>query len=82
MINLQGEVFSMSCYFRYIKDVFEEAGISVNPANKKQIDQAIHKIVGVSYKDCSATWKALKQNFLSDKKRRNELIEKLQAIMQ
>ena len=82
MINLQGEVFSMSCYFRYIKDVFEEAGISVNPANKKQIDQAIHKIVGVSYKDCSATWKALKQNFLSDKKIRNELIEKLQAIMQ
>jgi hypothetical protein len=40
----------MSCYFRHLHTIFDEAGIQVTPANKKQIDQAIHKIVDVSYK--------------------------------
>ena len=33
----------MSCYLRHMKDILEEAGIEVTPANKKQIDQAIHQ---------------------------------------
>ena len=69
----------MSCYFRNMKDIFEEAGISVNHANKKQIDRAIHQIVSVSYKDCPTTWKAIKQSFLSDEKKRHELIQKIQS---
>ncbi len=45
----------MSCYFRHIKDILNEAGIKVTPGNKKQIDQAVHNIVEVTYKDCAAT---------------------------
>jgi len=51
----------MSCYFRHIKDILNEAGIEVTPGNKKQIDQAIHNIVEVTYKDCPATWRKQKQ---------------------
>ena len=42
----------MSCYFRHMKDVFTEAGVSVTPANKQRLDQAIHAAVGVRYKQC------------------------------
>ena len=64
-----------------MKDILEEAGITVDPSNKKRIDQAFHEIVGTNYKDCPATWKALKQTYLSDERRRHELIEKLQAAI-
>ena len=66
----------MSCYFRHIKDVLSEAGIEVTPANKKQVDRALHDIVGVEYKDCPATWKVLKQH-LADKHKKRELIDRL-----
>jgi len=56
----------MSCYLRHIKCILEEAGIEVNPGNRKQIDQAIHQAVGVDYKDCPATWKRLKQEIMTD----------------
>ena len=41
--------------------LFEKAGITVTKANKKDIDRAIHSIVGVEYKNCSATWKEVKK---------------------
>ena len=69
----------MSCYFRHMKDIFEEAGISINPTNKKQIDQIIHQLVGVKYKNCSTTWKAIKQTFLSNEQNRHEFIQKLRS---
>jgi predicted Fe-Mo cluster-binding NifX family protein len=67
----------MSCYFRRMKDVLSEAGIEVTAANKKQVDQALHQIVGVTYKDCPAAWKALKQQMLADENKRQELIDNL-----
>jgi hypothetical protein len=70
----------MSCYFRHLKDILDQAGIEVTPANKKQIDRAIHQIVGVNYKDCPATWKTLKQQLLSDEQKRRELINKLRNV--
>jgi hypothetical protein len=71
----------MSCYIRHMKEILDEAGITVSPANKKQIDQAFHQIAGTGYKDCSATWKVLKQNYLSDENKRQELIRKLQTTV-
>ena len=71
----------MSCYFRHMKDILDEAGVTVSPTNKKQIDQAFHQIVGASYKDCPATWKALKQTYLVNENKRKELIQKLQAAV-
>ena len=72
----------MSCYFRHIKDILEEAKIVVTPENKKQIDKAIHKIIGTTYKDCSTTWKEIKNNFLNDPQKRKDIIRKLQAAIE
>ena len=59
----------MSCYLRHLKDILEGTGIEVTPANKKQVDQAIHQIVGVNYKDCPATWQRLKQQLTGDEQK-------------
>ena len=67
----------MSCYLRHVKDILAEAGIEVTPVNKKQIDQAIHEAVDVAYKDCPATWRALKQQITGDAEKRRDFIEKL-----
>ncbi len=67
----------MSCYFRHIMGILEEAGINVNPTNKKKIDQAIHQAVGVDYKDCPATWKRLKQEIMTNKKNQQVFIKKI-----
>ena len=70
----------MSCYFRHIRDIFEEAGLEITPDNKKDVDRAIHKMVGVDYKDCPATWKRLKAEFLTDDKARKKLVRKLKSL--
>jgi hypothetical protein len=72
----------MSCYFRHLKGLFLEAGIEVTSANKKQIDQAFHKAVDVTYKNCPATWKEIKRRINSDSKQRDEFILQLRAAVQ
>ena len=71
----------MSCYFRHIKDILAEAGIDVNPGNKKKMDQAIHQLMGVDYKDCPATWKRLKQEIMTDEQKRKDFIKKLKGAI-
>jgi hypothetical protein len=71
----------MSCYFRHIKDVFAEAGIEITKQNKRDVDRAVHKIVGVKYKDCPTTWKKLKNEFLGDKRKRKQLINHLKTSL-
>ena len=44
-----------------MKNIFEKSGIVVTKENRKEIDKIIHSIVGVEYKNCSATWKAVKE---------------------
>ena len=56
----------MTCYFRHMKDVFSRAGIEVTKENKRELDRAIHAYVGVEYKDCSSTWKAVKVSLAED----------------
>lgn len=70
----------MSCYFRHLKGILEEAGIGIAPGNRKEIDQAFHQIVGVAYKNCPATWKRLKQEMLGDEQKQ-ELAQKLQDAL-
>jgi hypothetical protein len=71
----------MSCYFRHIKDILSEAGVVVTAANKKQIDRVIHETVGVTYKDCPATWRTLKRSVISDGQKRREIVRKLRAAI-
>ena len=68
----------MSCYFRHITPILAEAGITVTATNKKEIDQAIHQIVNVSYKDCPATWKQIKMG-IADADKRAEFVKKLKG---
>lgn len=68
----------MSCYFRHLKDILNKAGIEVTPSNRKQIDQIMHNILGVTYKDCPATWKRLKQEIVGNEQKQQDFIKKLQ----
>lgn len=70
----------MSCYFRHLKGIFDEAGIEVTAGNKKQLDQAIHRLVDTDYKDCPAAWRRLKQQ-VADEEKRREFIGKLRNAM-
>ena len=56
----------MTCYFRHLQGVFKKAGIEVTSANRREIDQIIHKIVSVRYKDCPAAWREVKKRIASD----------------
>jgi molecular chaperone GrpE (heat shock protein) len=58
-----------------MKEIFEKTGVEVTKENRKLIDKKIHSIVGVEYKNCSATWKAVKEYVAGDKE---AFIEKLQ----
>ena len=57
----------LTCYFRHLNSIFDEAGIRITKENKREIDQIIHSIVGVEYKNCSATWREVKQRIADDK---------------
>ena len=69
----------MSCYFRHLDEILKEAGITITPENKKLVDRAFHSIVGTTYKDCPATWKEIKMKYLSDPRKREELVSKLRT---
>ncbi len=71
----------MSCYLRQIKDILDEAGIAITPANRKQIDQAVHQAAGVAYKNCPVTWKKIKDDIKGDEDKRQAFIEQLQMAM-
>jgi hypothetical protein len=71
----------VSCYFRHIKDILEGTGVEVTASKRKQIDQAIHQIVGVTYKDCPEAWKRLKQQLAGDEQRRREFISQLKSTL-
>ena len=57
----------MTCYFRHLKDVFSEVGVVPTKENKKDIDRVIHSMLGVEYKNCSSTWKLVKEKLAEDR---------------
>ena len=67
----------MSCYFRHMKDVIEEAGIEITKENKKDVDRIIHGLVDIEYKNCSPTWKGVKEHIKGDDKTRKQFIKTL-----
>ena len=68
----------MTCYFRHIKGIFEKAGIVVTKENKKSIDQAIHNLVNVEYKNCSRVWREVKQKLTANE---DEFISDLKKLL-
>ena len=71
----------MSCYFRHMKDVLDEVGVEITPANKKEIDAILHDIVGVEYKNCSPAWKKIKEMVKGNPADRDLFVEKLRAAV-
>lgn len=71
----------MTFYFRHLKDILNEAGIEVTASNKKQIDRIIHEIAEVTYKNCSATWKRLKQEIVANEQKQQDFIGKVQNAL-
>ena len=67
----------MSCYFRHMKGILEETGITVTQENKKAIDRIIHNMVDVKYKDCSPAWKAIKARITAGDKDKDRFIKRL-----
>ena len=71
----------MSCYFRHMKDVLDEVGVEITPANKKEIDRILHGIAGVDYKNCSPAWKEIKGMVKGDPADRALFVRKLKAAL-
>jgi hypothetical protein len=59
----------MSCYLRHLRAELEHAGIEIDEGNRRKLDQAIHRVVGVGYKDCPQAWKEVKKQMAEDKKK-------------
>jgi hypothetical protein len=59
-----------------MKNVFSEVGVEPNKENKKDIDRVIHSMLGVEYKNCSSTWKLVKEKLAED---RTGFIQELKA---
>ncbi len=57
----------MSCYLRHLQAELEAAGIEIDKENRQRIDQAIHRVVSVNYKDCPRAWKQVKSHMAKDK---------------
>ena len=69
----------MSCYFRHMDEIFSELNIEITKENKKDIDRAIHKIVGVEYKNCPDAWKRVKEIVRgSDENEKKKLISSIE----
>jgi hypothetical protein len=60
-----------------MQDVLEEAAVEVTPDNKKEIDRIIHEIVELQYKNCSPTWKAVKEHIKGDEEARSAFVQEL-----
>ena len=60
--------------------MFEEAGLTVTRENKKTVDEALHKLVSVRYKDCPSAWREIKRR-MSSKDSRAAFIQDLQKAL-
>jgi hypothetical protein len=60
-----------------MKDVLEEAGVEVTSENKKEIDQIIHELVNVPYKQCSPAWKGVKDQIKTNDKTKGLFVKEL-----
>jgi hypothetical protein len=58
----------MTCYFRNSRmvELFEDIGVEVTKENRNAIDEIIHEMLSVDYKNCAATWKLVRKRLDED----------------
>jgi hypothetical protein len=71
----------MSCYFRHLQEIFDSAEIEITKDNRKKIDEVIHKLLKVKYRDCPRTWKEIKEKILMDEKKKKDFADKFKKIL-
>jgi hypothetical protein len=64
-----------------MKDIFDEAGIKVTKENKQEVDKIIHGLFSQTYKNCSPTWKAVKEQIKGDDKVRGQFVGQLKKAV-
>jgi hypothetical protein len=57
----------MTCYFRHLREIFQEAKIQVTQQNKPEINRIIQNIVQAEDKTCPQTWREVKRHISQDK---------------
>lgn len=50
-----------------MKDIFSEIGIEPTKENKKDIDRKVHELLDIEYKNCSSTWRKVKETLSEDR---------------
>jgi len=60
-----------------MKDILEEVNVEITPQNKKEIDEILHGLAGVEYKNCSPTWKKIKKMIKGDETSKDEFVARL-----
>jgi hypothetical protein len=55
----------------------EEAGVEITPENKKEMDRIIHELAEVEHKNCSPTWKGVKERIRGDEASRGRFVTRL-----
>jgi len=68
----------MSCYLHNLEAVLKEAGIELTKENRKDMDKAVQRAVGVENKHCPEVWKAVKVELEKD---RDGFVERLKKEM-
>ncbi len=51
----------MTCYFRHLGKIFDQAGITVTAKNRQKLDKLVQDIVKPKVRDCPNTWKGVKK---------------------
>ncbi|HSV42848.1 MAG TPA: hypothetical protein VLH13_05505 [Methanomassiliicoccales archaeon] len=68
----------MSCYLRHLEKELAEAGVPLTRENRKNVDEALHRLVQVDYKHCPDAWRAIKADLVKD---RAGFIRRMSAMM-
>ena len=68
----------MSCYFRHLTDLFEEAGVTLTAESRPAMRARLAQLVGDTDGDCSTTWKLIKE-WKADPRRRKRLLRAIKT---
>jgi hypothetical protein len=60
-----------------MREIIDEAGITVTKENRSELDEHIHNMVKSKYKDCPKTWKEVKVRIRGNDKGKKEFIKAL-----
>ena len=72
----------MGCW-RWFGSVLKEAGVTVTPQNRAEIDKVIHEYIGAKteYEHCSADWTKAGKKIKMDENEKKKLIKALKSAV-